>query len=77
MVTPGPSIDTLVEYLKQVPPTHLKLIDLAWELVRPDGTIDLEQVRFRMEDVVVARAEATGYARATHDMMEALLKCPS
>jgi hypothetical protein len=77
MVTPDPGIDTLVEYLKQVPPVHLQLIDLAWDLVKPDGTVDLQQVRFRMEEVMVARAEAAGYARATHDMMEALLKCAS
>ena len=72
-----PQITQLVGYLKQVPPAHLKLIDLAWDLVKPDGTSDLDQVRFRMEEVMVARAEAAGYARATHDMMEALLKCAS
>jgi hypothetical protein len=77
MVTPDPGIQELVEYLKDIPPARLALITLAWELVGPDGKVDLEQALFRMEEVIVARAEATGYARATHEMVEALLKCPS
>ena len=56
----------LVQHLKQVPPKHLQIITLAWELVGDDGEVDLEKTRYRMEDVVIAKNEATGYAQATH-----------
>ncbi|MFQ6027689.1 MAG: hypothetical protein ACE5Q6_09375 [Dehalococcoidia bacterium] len=67
--------DELVEYLKEIPPAHLMLIDLAWELVGPDGAIDLNQTRYRMEDILMAKGEATAYAQGTHLMVEALKRC--
>jgi hypothetical protein len=69
--------DELVEYLKAIPPAHLMLIDLAWELVGPDGAVDLNQARYRMEDIIIARGEATTYAQGTHLMVEALKQCLS
>ena len=70
-MTPG----ELAEALKQVPPKHLQLITLAWELVGEDGLVDIHKARYRMEDIVVAKGEATGYAQATHQMLEALKQC--
>ena len=65
----------LVEYLKQVPPKHLQIITLAWELVGPDGKVDPEGARFRIEDLMLAKSEATTYAQATLRMREALDRC--
>ena len=70
-MTPG----ELAEALKEVPPKHLQIITLAWELVGEDGEVDLEKTRYRMEDVLLAKNEATGYAQATHQMLEALKQC--
>ena len=69
----------LVQHLKQVPPKHLQIITLAWELVGPDGPdsigVDPERARFRIEDLMLAKAEATTYAQATLRMREALYRC--
>ena len=67
----------LAEALKQVPPKHLQIITLAWELVGEDGEVDLEKTRYRMEDVLIAKNEATAYAQATHLILEALKQCLS
>jgi hypothetical protein len=67
--------EELVAYLKEIPPAHLMLIDLAWELVGPDGTVDLNLARYRMEDILIAKGEVTAYARGTHLMVEALEQC--
>lgn len=75
MVTGDQRMAELVEALKQIPPKHLAIITLAWELVGADGNIDLNQVQFRIEEVMLARDEAVAYARATQQMVEALKLC--
>ena len=67
--------DELALLLKEIPPANLMLIQLAWDLAKEDGSIDQEQARFRMEDIMLAKAEATAYAQATHLMVEALQQC--
>ena len=47
------------------------------ELVGEDGSIDQEKARFRMEDILLAKGEATAYSQATHVMVEALQQCLS
>lgn len=69
--------EELAEVLKQVPPAHLQIITLAWELVGEDGRVDIEKTRYRMEDILLARGEATSYAEGTHRMVEALKLCLS
>jgi hypothetical protein len=77
MVTSNQQIPELVEHLKRVPPKDLAIITLAWELVGPEGQIDVNQVQFRIEEVMLARDEAVAYTRATQRMVEALKQCLS
>jgi hypothetical protein len=77
MVTSNQQIPELVEHLKLVPPKDLAIITLAWELVGPDGQIDLQLVQFRIEEVMLARDEAVAYAQASQRMVEALKQCLS
>jgi hypothetical protein len=65
----------LVEHLKGVPPARLALIELAWALVGPEGAVDVDQARFHMEELLLAKAEATAYAQATNLLREALQQC--
>ena len=65
----------LAQHLKAVPPKHLQIIALAWELVGPDGKVDPERARFHIEYLMLAKAEATTYAQATLRMREALHRC--
>ena len=69
--------DELVQHLREIPAINLSLIQLAWELVGEDGSIDQEKARFRMEDILLAKGEATAYSQATHVMVEALQQCLS
>ena len=71
------TLEELVQYLREIPPANLSLIQLAWELVGEDGSINQEKARFRMEDILLAKGEATAYAQATHLMVEALQQCLS
>jgi len=54
---------------------ELDLIQLAWELVGEDGRLDLDLLRFRMEDINLAEREADAYAHGTFVMREALKQC--
>lgn len=65
----------LAEHLKQVPPTHLQLISLAWELVGEEDAVDTDKVLFRIDEVTAARGEALAYIQGTTDMVEALKQC--
>ena len=67
----------LVAHLREIPAAKLLLIQLAWELAGEDGSIDQEQARFRMEEIMLAKSEATAYSQATHLMVEALKQCLS
>ncbi len=65
----------LVEYLKDLPAVELELIQLAWDLMDENGQLDLDKLRFRMEDITLAEREADAYAHGTFVMREALKKC--
>ncbi len=65
----------LVESLKDIPAVELELIQLAWDLLDENGQLDLDKLRFRMEDINLAEPEASAYARATYLMREALKQC--
>ena len=67
--------EELVQHLKEIPAINLSLIQLAWDLVGEDGSIDQERARFRMEEIMLAKGEAIAYAQATHVLVEALQQC--
>lgn len=67
--------EELVAHLREIPAANLLLIQLAWELAKEDGSIDQDQARFRMEEIMLAKGEAIAYSQATHLMVEALKQC--
>ncbi len=63
----------LIEALKQLPEVRLRLIELAWEVARDDGTIDAEQLLSRGEELEEAACEAKAYADATRKAVSCLM----
>lgn len=62
----------IVAILRRVPPTRLRVFELAAELVGPDGDLDLDAAVAREPEVNLAIAEAGAYAAATRRAREAL-----
>jgi len=62
----------LIGALKQVPETRLRLIELARQVVREDGSLDGERASFLVREMQEAIAEAEGYARATQEAVRCL-----
>ena len=64
--------DDLIRALKGVPEFHPRLIQLAWELVLEDGTINHEKVAFYSQELEEAIAEAKDYSQATKEAVRCL-----
>lgn len=62
----------LAELLAAVPPANLRIIELAAELERHDGTIDLDAAAARQPEVEAACVQAQNYASATGRLLEAM-----
>ena len=63
---------TFVGLLADVPPSDLKITELAAELTRPDGGLDLDAAAARQPEVELACAQAQDYAAATKRLLEAM-----
>ena len=63
---------TFAGLLAETPPAHLGIIELAAELTRPDGSLDLDSAAARQKDVEMTCAQAQDYASATGRLKEAL-----
>ena len=73
---PRPSpVQALVASPKTVPEARLRIIQLAWELAAPNGTLDELKAVPRMGEVREACQEADGYAAATKKLAEHLREC--
>ncbi len=62
----------LAGLLTAVPPAELRIIELAAELTRPDGSLDLDAAAARQPEVEMACVQAQNYASATGRLMEAM-----
>jgi len=62
----------LIRVLKEVPEHRLRLIELAWEAVGDDGSLDPEKLGFRRKELEEAIAEAEAYAQATRGAVQCL-----
>jgi hypothetical protein len=62
----------VIEALKQVPETRLRLIDLAWQVFREDGSLNVERAAFFGKELEEATAEAQTYSRATREAVRCL-----
>ena len=62
----------IVQALRTVPETRLRLVELAWECVGPDGHLDMEKAARRMKEIEDAADEAHAYTSATERVRWAL-----
>lgn len=62
----------LIRVLKEVPECRLRLIELAWDLVREDGTVDNKKVAFYAKELEEGLKEAESYVRVTADAIRCL-----
>jgi len=65
-------MDNLVEALKQVPEVRLRLIDLAWQVTKDDGSIDADHLLSMSKELEEATHEARAYAEATRKAVSCL-----
>ena len=62
----------LIRALKTVPEFRLRLIELAWEVVGDDGSLDPERLTFRSKELKEAIDEAQAYAQAAREAVQCL-----
>jgi len=55
----------LVRIVKELPEHRLSLIDLAWRMVREDGSLDTDRALLMVDEIEAANQEAVRYARAS------------
>jgi len=65
-------MDNLIEALKQVPEVRLRLIDLAWQVVKDDGSLDADQLLMMAKELQEATDEARAYAESTRKAVSCL-----
>lgn len=63
-----------IKALKRVPETNLRLIALAREALKADGTLDVEKLTFNMAELQTAIKEAQAYAESTRKAVSCLIK---
>ncbi len=64
----------LVELLKNLPPVHLELLNLIWQLTGEDGAMDPQKISFHYTEMEKAITEAESYTRATKEMVQCLTR---
>jgi len=62
----------IIRVLKRVPEFKLRLIDLAWRVVREDGSIDPEKLLAHEKELEEYTAEAEAYAQYTQEAVRCL-----
>lgn len=67
-------IEKVIAALDKIPETHLRILDLAREMVTEDGLIDYDMLAAQQPEVNLAVAEAQAYSRSTKKAIESLDK---
>ncbi|TRZ50571.1 MAG: hypothetical protein D4S01_06465 [Dehalococcoidia bacterium] len=62
----------LVRVLEKVPGKHLRILNLAWEVIGEDGKIDAEKVALHYREIVEAKDEAQAYSDETREAVRCL-----
>ena len=65
----------MVAILKTVPEARLRIVELAWELAAPDGTLDELKAVPRMAEVRDACQQAEDYGEATKKLVRNMSEC--
>jgi len=60
--------ERLIRSLKNVPSVHLKIVELAWEVIDGEGKLDVTKAGFLSHELADAAEEAKAYAAATQRM---------
>ncbi len=63
---------TLTGLLKAVPETRLRILEMAAEAARPDGSIDFDRLVKQDSEFETAKAEAENYSNATKRLCRGL-----
>lgn len=58
--------DRIIELLRSVPETRLRIIDITWKVIGPDGEPDMIKSHEHQLDMNLAIAEATYYCKSIH-----------
>ena len=66
----------ILSILRRVPARHLRVFDLAAELLDARGELDVDAAAARRPELNLAIAEAEAYARSTVRAVEALRRLP-
>jgi hypothetical protein len=64
----------LARILSELPPVHLRLVDLAWQVVGEDGSLDQEKIAFYAKELTDAVKEAEAYTEATKEAVQCLME---
>jgi hypothetical protein len=64
----------LIRVLKTVPEFRLRLIELAWKVIREDGQVDQDKVSFNRKEIDEAVEEAKAYGQATKEAVRCLMQ---
>jgi len=64
----------VIQALRRVPETKLRLIALAREAVKDDGALDVEKLTFNMVELQSAIKEAQVYAEGTRKAVSCLIR---
>lgn len=62
----------LINILKSLPASHLRILDYAQLIIGEDGEPDMEKVVFYAKEMTDATQEAEAYAKATRQAVECL-----
>ena len=64
--------NTLIEALKRVPETKLRLIAIVREATKEDGSLDIHKLTFDMAELRAAIDEARAYAESVRKTVSCL-----
>ena len=64
--------ETVIAALRTVPEKRLLIVDLAREIIRPDGEVSYDEAQRRSGEINLAVAEARAYTMATERAREAI-----
>jgi hypothetical protein len=64
--------EDLIRSFKEVPETKLKILDLARGSVKEDGSLDLDALAYRSEEVKEATDEAEAYISEVEELVARL-----
>ena len=67
-------VQALTDLLKSVPEKRLRLVELAWEVLDPEGNLDPMKASVRIAEIKAAISEAEHYSKTTAAMAAALAR---